>query len=230
MDKNNEKYKTYGTDEEVDLKEYLFYFLAHWKEFVISLGVCLVAAILYLYCVMPIYQVTATIMVRDEKRGGDFMTELSVFDGINALTNSNTDNEVEVLRSKTLIKNVIYTTQIYKDYLGKKTVKSVDLFSNSPIYLADSLFDVKNFKEAYLLNVEVESESEFRVRVTYKEEEIFDSIYTSCPMVIPTPDGPLELICNDFDDMMEYDEFEISITPPVQLARTYLKNLNIQTV
>ena len=71
MDKNNEKYKTYGTDDEVDVKEYLFYFLAHWKEFVISLGVCLVAAILYLYCVMPIYQVTATIMVRDEKRGGD---------------------------------------------------------------------------------------------------------------------------------------------------------------
>ncbi len=216
-------------DDEIDVKEYLFYFMAHWKVFAISFFVCLLLSIWYLLRTMPMYQVTATIMVRDEKRGGDFLTELSVFDGINAMNNSNTDNEVEVLRSRTLIKDVIYANQLYKVYEGKRFLKSDDLFRKSPILLNDSLFDIKELKYSYQIEVDVVSEDKFHVTLSCLDEEIFDSTYTSCPMVVPTSYGPLELVCADYDRMMEYGDFKISVVPPAALARSYLKDMKIMT-
>ncbi len=229
MEQGIENNKPYGADDEIDVKDYLFYFVAHWRTFALSLGVCLLLAIIYLYRTMPVYQVSATIMVRDEKRGGDFLTELSVFDGINAMNNSNTDNEVEVLRSKTLIKDVICTYQLYKSYIGKKHFSSVDLFDKSPIYVVDSLFDVHSLKSSYVIELDVKSEDEFLVTLTSKKEVLLDSTFTQFPIKLMTPKGLLELNCSNITDLQEYGEYEIAVIPPITLAREYLKDLKVTT-
>lgn len=216
--------------QEIDIKEYLFYFLDHWKYFLVGLLVCLCVAFFYISYVMPTYQVTSTIMVKDEKRGGNFVTELSVFEDINALNNSNTDNEVEVLRSKTLIKNVIYTTQIYKQYIGKNFWKEYDLFDESPLFVEDSLFDVKNLSYAYVMTVRPFSDSTVSLRMESNECVLLDTTNCRLPLDIQTEKGTLTLQCRDWKGLTRYNEMRVSLIPPMSLARSYLKNLKIMPV
>ena len=78
-------------EEGIDVKDLLYHFLSNWRVFVFSIVVCLAVACIYIYYAMPTYRVTASVMVRDEKRGGDYITELTVFEDINALAKSATD-------------------------------------------------------------------------------------------------------------------------------------------
>ena len=97
----------------IEMKDLVYTFLAYWKCFAFSLFVCLLAAFAYLHYTMPTYRVSSKIMIRDEKRGGDFFSEISVFDDINMMHKTNTENEVELLKSKTLVKNVILERELY---------------------------------------------------------------------------------------------------------------------
>ena len=105
-------------EEGIDVKDLLYHFLSNWRVFVFSIVVCLAVACIYIYYAMPTYRVTASVMVRDEKRGGDYITELTVFEDINALAKSATDNEVEILRSKSLARRRVTELGLYKSYKG----------------------------------------------------------------------------------------------------------------
>ena len=218
--------ETKKNSDEVDIKEYLFYFLSKWKVFALTLAAFLLFALLYLYTTMPIYQVSATIMVRDEKRGGDFLSELSVFEGIDAMYNSNTDNEIEVLRSKTLIKNVILSTQLYKKTIGKTFFRKTDLSDDSPIILSDTLMDVMSIEKPYRIEIDVEGD-QYEARLYRGKVFEKDTVFQHFPIRLRTSCGLLDLSCEDIDRLGECSEYEIYIASPIQLARTYLKDLRV---
>lgn len=102
----------------------------HWKWFLLSVFICLAIAVVYLKYTTPQYQSTATILVKDDKKGG-MLSELSAFSdlGVGGVGKSNLDNEVEVLHSRTLVEN---------------TVKKLNF--NISIYVIDGL----NKKERYI--------------------------------------------------------------------------------
>ena len=123
MEQRNLNQRTVEEDG-IDLKDLVFTFLAYWKCFALSLFVCFLVAAVYLHYTMPTYRVSSKIMLRDEKRGGNFFSEISVFDDIDMLYKSNTENEVELLKSKTLVKNVILERKLYVNYYGKSFLRN----------------------------------------------------------------------------------------------------------
>ncbi|MBR4814735.1 MAG: hypothetical protein IKZ67_04650, partial [Paludibacteraceae bacterium] len=141
MEQENNISQRKADENGVDLKDLVYTFLAYWKCFAFSLVVCCLAAVAYLHYTMPTYRVSSKIMIRDEKRGGDFFSEISVFDDIDMLYKANTENEIELLKSKTLVKNVILERSLYVDYYGKSFFRKRDVSGFSPVVLVDSLFD-----------------------------------------------------------------------------------------
>ena len=53
-----------------DLRQELDYYLNYWKWFVFGAVVFLLGAFIYLRYATPIYKATATILVKDDKKGG----------------------------------------------------------------------------------------------------------------------------------------------------------------
>src|SRR6478736_8075166 len=91
-------------EQDFHIRAALDKYLAHWKWFVLGVFVTVFLAFLYLRYATPQYQASTTILVKDEKKGG-MLSELSAFAdlGIAGGTNSNVDNEIEILKSRTIV-------------------------------------------------------------------------------------------------------------------------------
>ena len=67
-------------------------------------------------CIRDSYNISATVLIKDEKKGGGagFSSELEDMGLSGLMTSSkNIDNELEVLRSKTLVKEVVNQLGLY---------------------------------------------------------------------------------------------------------------------
>ncbi|WP_026897759.1 GumC family protein [Daejeonella oryzae] len=120
-------------EEETDfnLKELLFKYLAYWKWFVVSLVIALLAAFIYLKYQTPVYNVQTSILIKDEKKGlgqDDMLKQLDMFSA-----NKVVDNEIEILKSFTLMEKVVTALNLQVSYFAKQNFKDEELYARSPV-------------------------------------------------------------------------------------------------
>jgi len=116
------------------IKEQVDYYLNNWKWFLLGIGLCFIGAYIYLRYSTPQYNAFATLMLRDEKKGG-VDSEMNAFSDLAILSNvkSNLDNEIEVLKSRTLIMTAVNSLALNVSYVNEGRVKSEELYKKSPI-------------------------------------------------------------------------------------------------
>ena len=123
-------------EEKVNYQELLFRYIIHWPWFVASLLVCLIGAWVYLHFQTPVYQVSASIMIKDDKTGGGggSVSDLENL-GIGGMITStqSIDNEIEVLRSKTILKEVINNLELYISYYDEDEFPRKEMYKTSPV-------------------------------------------------------------------------------------------------
>ena len=128
----------------LNIKLIFFKLLGNWYWFILSFVLFLFLAFSYLKYSVPTYRVTAKLLVNDSKSGGsaaetDLLSSLGLFS-----TQSNASNEVQILKSKTLLYSVIKNMQLNVMYFGEGNIKKVDTYKNAPfqiklVSLADNL-------------------------------------------------------------------------------------------
>jgi uncharacterized protein involved in exopolysaccharide biosynthesis len=121
-------------EEEVQLRVILDKYLANWKWFVLGVTLCFVCAYIYLRYVTPVYQASTTILVKDDKKGG-ILSEVSAFAdlGLGGGIKSNVDNEVEILKSRSLVESAVKSLELNISILKKGRVNTVDVYKEVPI-------------------------------------------------------------------------------------------------
>ncbi|OXA77576.1 capsular exopolysaccharide family [Flavobacterium aquidurense] len=150
--------------EEVNLREQLEKYLVHWRWFLLSVVIGLILAFLYLRYTTPSYEATTTILVKDEKKGG-MLSELSAFAdlGMGGGLKNNVDNEIEILKSRTLVESTIKELDLNVDLYVKGNVVDRNIYADSPIhvyfYNKNNVFDKAKFD----LNCELLSSNSFRL-------------------------------------------------------------------
>ncbi|GGF12500.1 GumC family protein [Flavobacterium limi] len=120
---------------EVNLREQLDKYLIHWKWFILSAFLCLVLAFLYLRYTTPSYEATTSILVKDEKKGG-MLSELSAFTDLGGLSGSlksNVDNEIEILKSRTLVESTIKELDLNVSLFVEGNVVDRDIYGEAPV-------------------------------------------------------------------------------------------------
>ena len=71
MKEVNQYEKEYDMNEEqIDFRALLFKYIIHWPWFIGAILICMVGAWFYLYWTTPIYNISATILIKDDKKGG----------------------------------------------------------------------------------------------------------------------------------------------------------------
>jgi len=138
------------SDESINIREEIEKYAYHWKWFVLTVVVALTTAFLFLRYSTNIYEVSTTILIDEENRGG-LASELSAFEDLGLLGGRQTtlDNEIELLKSRTLMGKVIKDLGLNVAFYNKGRVKTSELFyQNSPIkinfFSKDSLFYLKD--------------------------------------------------------------------------------------
>ena len=120
-------------DSTINVREELEKYLMQWRWFVLSALVFLILAFFYLRYSTPIYKSTTTILVKDDRKGG-IANELSAFSELGLLSGvkSNVDNEIEIIKSRTLVEKTIKDLNLNIKYYNKGRIKDGELYENLP--------------------------------------------------------------------------------------------------
>lgn len=178
MDKNlKEQYFDEDKTESINLREQIELYLIHWKWFALGVFLMLVGAYLFLRYSTPVYKATSVIMLKDEYRGGA-ANELSVFSDLGVLkgTKDNAENEMEILRSRTLSEKVVEKLQLDISYLKDGKIKSSDLYKNSPVNI--DVVDLTEESKLYTsLRLEVKGIDNNNYHLFFQEKKIDEYKY-----------------------------------------------------
>ncbi len=166
-----------SAENELSLVELFFHYLSYWKLFLISIFLCLGIAILYLRYTVKEYKVVSSVVIKDDKKGQTGV-DMTAFSDLGILTqNSNVDNELEVLRSKTLMKRTVDSLGLGVSYFKKGKIIQTELYKKSPLFVS-----VLNYTRPGKFIIEKGADNTFRIKSedddferTVKLNEEFDS-------------------------------------------------------
>ena len=119
----------------INLKDLLYTLLSHWRWFVLSLFVCLAVAFLVSQSAVRYYSRTASIMLKDKKTGSSASDLLVSNNLLNINGSSAVENELQVLKSRTLMMQVVERLNLEVTYSQKSFLRKNDLYSNSPVHV-----------------------------------------------------------------------------------------------
>lgn len=108
-------------------------FLLNWQWFVLSVVIIVGLALVYLRYTPPVYQVSAKVLVKDDEKTRS-NNKIAAAANLGLVTNSDGfDNELELLKSKSLAEGVVRDLKIYVDYEVEGTVTALPMYGNNPV-------------------------------------------------------------------------------------------------
>lgn len=218
------------TDNKNELKNVLFGYFIYWKWFVLSVALCCAVAWFYLRYATPIYNVTATVMIKDDKKGSR-ASEMIALEDMGFLSSAGSiENEMEILRSKSLIKQAVTALNIYATYTTQGHIGSRDLYTDSPVLVEMSAADLNRLKSGFRFEVVLRPDSTLNISGNISGNIIGKDITThipQLPILLDTPAGTLTLSLRPHTQPIFDETIYVSITPPLQMAKAYLGALSI---
>ena len=132
-----EEIKNYMLEEEeetsgFDYKAFFIKLLMYWPWILGSIAIFLIGAFFYLKTLTPLYTVSSSVLIKNESKGGANGANLEDLGFVTSSTQS-FDNELEILRSRTLIKKVVTTLDLYVSYSVPGQFRSTELYKQSPV-------------------------------------------------------------------------------------------------
>jgi len=137
-----------GEEDTIDVKQIIAKIINNWALFVISIVVCLCIAALYARYSPTEWHVASKILVEDDKNspsaasGGSFNSDISSLFNVK----SSVDNEVQILKSRSLMTEVVKQIQLNVRTYSNFGFKKVEIYSKSPFninitYKSDTLIN-----------------------------------------------------------------------------------------
>jgi len=116
------------------LSEIFFHYLKYWKWFVASVIVCVLLAFIYVRYSTREYNVFARVLIKDENKGA-VLPDFNAFSDLGLMSQSNSfDNEIEILMSATLMKEVVDSLNLLVDYYTVGRIKDLEVYHHTPVY------------------------------------------------------------------------------------------------
>ena len=180
-------------EKNIDVKELLFKYLIHWPWFVGAVVACLIAAWVYLHVSTPVYNISATVLIKDDKKGGS----AGMLSGLESLgldgmisSSQNIDNEIEVLRSKTIVKEVVEDLGLYISYTDEDEFPSRNMYKTSPVQVSLTPQEADLLEEPMIVKMALQPQGSMDVTVKIDDDE-YQKHFEKLPAVFPTDKGTL---------------------------------------
>lgn len=121
-------------------------YFPYWPIFLLFVVIAAAGAQFYLKYKIPVYESTATILIKDEKKGED---DSRIIESLNLLsTKKIIENEIEVLRSKGLMLQVVKKLHLYASISEKGKLNDLSAYVSSPVNIEvrnpDSLIETSD--------------------------------------------------------------------------------------
>lgn len=195
------------------LEEISYKYLPYWPLFIFFLAVFIAGAWAYLSYTNPVYSVTSTILINDEKKGAD---ENKIEESLNLLTsNKVVDNEVEVLHSRKIMDSVVKNLHLYAPvFVEERFSPPTSAYTSSPVSIeAENPENIRGIDSIY-----------FKYDSAQKAVVINSKAYP-LNQFVSTPYGNLKFTNNKRYSNPTSHPLYFSLIPPKKVTNTLLGNL-----
>ena len=148
------------------------------------------------------------------------------------------DNEIEVLRSKTLVKEVVNYLNLYVTYQDDDQIPSKELYKTSPVQVNMTPQEAEKLKTKVVIEMVLHPQGSLDVNVKMEDKEI-QKHFEKLPAILPTNQGTLSFF-QTTDSISSKKNEEVgspvqdmrhitaTISQPMNVARRYCENLSIE--
>lgn len=106
-----------------------------WPWLLLSVSICVAGAYFYFKYSWPVYKIHASILVQDDAKGSG-LADAEALESLGLLNSaSNVDNEVEILKSRTLMQSVVEDLNLNVRYFLNGRLKDAEIYANRPVNL-----------------------------------------------------------------------------------------------
>lgn len=214
--------------------------ILNWKWFVLSLIICMGAAHIYLRYATPIYQSAAKLLIKDDEgSGSSFKGSNSIMSATNLgiISNSNgIDNEMEILKSRTLAQQTVYDLKLYVNYRHEGKLKDHVLYGDQEVNIDMDLEHLKKLNAPMNLKITREGRN-YHVTGSYyvpidnnsfKPEAVnIDKTFSALPATIGTRVGVVRFTQNGNYMLRDGESLKATMIAPEIAAGKYVGNLNV---
>lgn len=218
-----------------DIKSILMKLLFNWKWIIASIIVCLCGAYIHLQKQTPVYRIQATVMINDEQKGS-FQNQMQTLQqdfGIMSTTGG-LDNELEVLRSKSVIKQAVLDLELYTRYsIDNGFFKPTStLYGAYPIKVTLNGDDLERLNTAATFTITQPDETSCAISYHRYDKEKGEIVEVkeeikSLPCTLNTHIGRLVLTKGELPALAPTKELIVTIIPPIVAAKSCLGALSI---
>ena len=224
-------------EQEINLYALFFKYMVYWPWFVASMLACCIGMYVFLRYQTPVYNITSSVLIKeDEKKGANAANGLAAIQDLGMLSmTSNFDNEVEILKSRTLIKKVVNDMGLYIRMEEDRTFGfNPPLYKNSPVNVFITPEEANHLVAPVELRMRYTQEGKLSVEAEYKidkegDEVTMEQSFDKLPAILPTPVGVFSF--TQADSIPELEEGKIDliahIYTPTATAEAYGKDLSI---
>ncbi len=205
-------------NEESMIQQLVSKYLPYWPMLLLALLLAVGAAYAYLQYATPIYEATATLIIKDEKKGNE---ESKLMESLDQISSKKiVENEIEVIQSRKLMADVIKRLGLYAPVWWEEGVKSYPAYLASPVSIIspepDALATVKKIK----LNFDA----------TNNQVTLDDKYTYPLNKLVTTPYGKLDFLPNkNYEKPVKpVSQFFFSLSSPKSLSVPYLANLKAE--
>ncbi len=131
-----------------DVREQFDLFASKWKIIAVCVIFSITASYLYLRYATYQYEATATIKINEENQNNNSLKEITALQNFGPFSNNfnKVIDEIEIIRSRTLIQQVVDDLNLNIKYFKRGTVKEQEIFEAPPIkinfFSSDSLVNL----------------------------------------------------------------------------------------
>jgi tyrosine-protein kinase Etk/Wzc len=223
-------------EEQVNIQEIIFRYLIHWPWFVASVIICIASAWGYLRLATPVYNISATVLIKDEKKGGgaNMSSELEKM-GLDGFVSSskNVDNEIEVLNSRSLAKEAVNRLGLYVTYMDEDEFPSRELYRTSPVLVSLTPQEADKLPATMQVNMLLHPSGAMDVQIVVGKKE-YQKRFDKLPAVFPTDEGTVAFFANNdtltavrLESVTKERHITAFINNPSLVAKGYASSLSI---
>ncbi|HAL82035.1 MAG TPA: capsular biosynthesis protein [Mucilaginibacter sp.] len=201
-----------------DIREMLFKYLRFWKWFVFSTVFFMLLGFIYLKLTTPQYKIETDLLIKDNKGGlggsSDLLKDLDLFS-----SNKIIDNEVQILKSKTIVTKVIQSLKLETSYYATEGVRKRELYGNLP-------FNVELLKAP----ADIDNSNKLSIRLLNTNEAEVNSKKALLNYPVQTDEGLILVTLNPSWKGPFNQLFDIKFNSLAGLVERYSQNLKIDPV
>ena len=223
----------------IDFRKLYAVLVLNWHWFLLSLLLCIGGAVAYLKLTEPVYKVSARMLIKGEEKNGNNSQTLAKMEDFGFVTNSNgIENEVEILKSRVLLRDVVKDLKLYTEYRRDEPILKPILYGQQPLNVdldpahLDSI-DRELLTGVNSIEMTLSRDGQYYVasgQVLLDDEvtETFSRKFTNLPASFRCSLGSLTFTANRGRNLDTSNVCAVRILPPMQVATNYLKAMTIE--